>query len=168
MRAVQNKLLALFAVISAMFTYGVYSQVMSESCKYDIFPVFIGGTKGHEKVSCFAYDPTNDIIMIGGNTTSEDFAPASNEHGFLMAIDSAGNYKWGNFFYNVSYALSDIQGCVMSKDGKSLNLQGLGNSQPVLMSVNPPDGFINTYLSVEYYNRSEDLVPEYGIAGAVF
>jgi len=168
MRTVQNKLLALVAVISAMFTYGAYSQVMSESCSYDIFPVFIGGTKGHEKVSCFAYDAANDIIMIGGNTTSEDFAPASNEHGFLMAIDSAGNYKWGNFFYNVSYALSDIQGCVMSKDGKSLNLQGLGNSQPVLMSVNPPDGFINTYLSVEYYNRSEDLVPDYGIAGAVF
>jgi len=73
--------------------------------------------------------------LIGGNTTSDDFAPASNEHGFLMAIDTSGNYQWGKFFYNVSYALSDIQGCQMSSEGNSLTLIGLGNSQPVIMSI---------------------------------
>jgi hypothetical protein len=68
------------------------------------------------------------LIIIGGNTTSDDFGPTPNEHGFLMAIDTSSNLKWGNFFYNVSYALSGIEGCQMSSEGTSLSIIGHGNS----------------------------------------
>lgn len=108
------------------------------------------------------------MILIGGNTTSDDFAPASNEHGFLMAIDTDGNYKWGKFFYNVSYALSDLQGCQMSSGGSSLTIVGLGNSQPVIMSVSPGTGEIERFLSIEYKDRTDDNVPEYDVAGAIY
>jgi hypothetical protein len=162
MRALQ-KLLALFSLLSAS-AYGL----LSEQCQYDIFPVFIGGVNGGEKTSCFVYDPKTDLILIGGNTTSDDFAPASNEHGFLMAIDTLGNYKWGNFFYNVSYALSDIQGCQMSASGDTLSILGVGNSQPVLMSIKPDEGTIDTFLSIEFKDRSDDNVPEYAVAGAIY
>ena len=122
----QKKIMALFSLL-CMVSIGSCA-VLSEQCAYDIFPIFIGGDNGSEKTSCFLYDKTNDLILIGGNTTSDDFAPASNEHAFLMAIDPSGNYKWGNFFYNVSYALSDMFGCSMSKEGTTLNVVGVGNS----------------------------------------
>lgn len=163
MRALQKYLLALLSLLSVS-AYGL----LSEQCQYDIFPVFIGGINGGEKTSCFIHDVKNDLIIIGGNTTSDDFAPASNEHGFLMAIDTLGNYKWGNFFYNVSYALSDIQGCQMSASGNTLSIMGVGNSQPVLMSVDPVTGTIETFISVEFKDRSDDNVPEYAVAGAIY
>ena len=163
MRALQKYLLALFSLMTA----GAFAQ-LSEQCQYDIFPVFIGGVNGGEKTSCFVYDQKNDLILIGGNTTSDDFAPASNEHGFLMAIDTFGNYKWGNFFYNVSDALSDIQGCQMSSSGESLTILGVGNSQPVIMAVDPTSGSIDTFISIEYKDRSDDNVPDYAVAGAIY
>jgi hypothetical protein len=86
------------------------------------------GGSSNEKVGCFLYDPKNKLFIIGGNTTSDDFAPAQNNHGFLVAFDLESNWKWGNFFYNVSYALSDVTGCKMSSDGSSVILMGLGNS----------------------------------------
>lgn len=50
-------------------------------------------------------------MVMGGNTTSTNFAPAANDHAFLTGFDLNGNWKWGKFFYNVSYALSTISGC---------------------------------------------------------
>ena len=76
---------------------------------------------------CFVYDPVNQLIIVGGVTNSEDFAPAPNDHGYLFALDLYGNWKWGSFFYNVSYAVSEIDGCSLSSDGSSLSLTGLGN-----------------------------------------
>ena len=49
----------------------------SEQCSYDMFPIFFGGKNGDEKVSCFVYDEKHDLILIGGNTTSDDFAPGT-------------------------------------------------------------------------------------------
>ena len=93
------------------------------TCNYNLFPVYLGGSS-NEKIGCFLYDPKNELFIIGGNTTSEDFAPAQNNHGFLVALDLEANWKWGKFFYNVSYAVSDITGCKMSSDGSSLILLG--------------------------------------------
>jgi len=67
------------------------------------------------------------MIIVGGSTNSEDFAPAANDHGYLFALDLAGNWQWGKFYYNVSYAVSDISGCQLSSDGSSLTVFGQGN-----------------------------------------
>lgn len=73
-------------------------------------PIFVGGAS-NEYVNCLAYDPVNQMMIMGGNTTSTNFAPAANDHAFLTAFDLDGNWKWGKFFYNVSYAMSTISGC---------------------------------------------------------
>ena len=104
------------------------TRQVAASCSEDIWPVYAGGSKGSEKVTCFVYDPLNQLIIVGGVTTSEDFAPAPNEHGYLFALDLSGNWKWGNFFYNVSFAISAIDGCRLSSDGSSVSVMGLGNS----------------------------------------
>jgi hypothetical protein len=146
-------------VAMLMLAITTLGQELSEQCAYDTLPVFLGGRNGDEKISCFLYDARNDVIIVGGNTTSDDFAPAPYEHGFLMAMDTSANIKWGKFFYNVSYALSDIAGCQMSSEGNTLSVIGQGNSQPVLMSVQTGDGTIDRFMSIEYKDRTDDIVP---------
>ncbi len=68
------------------------SHLMSDTCKYKQFPVSSGGSKD-EKVSCTVYDKTNDFIIVAGNSTSEDYAPAANNHAFAYALDLDGNWE---------------------------------------------------------------------------
>ena len=56
----------------------------------------------------------------------------------------------------------------MSASGNSLSILGVGNSQPVLMSVDPSSGSIDTFISIEYKDRSDDNVPDYAVAGAIY
>jgi len=112
-------------------------------------------------VRCFVYDPINQLIIVGGVTGSEDFAPAPNDHGYMFALDLSGNWKWGNFFYNVSYAVSTIDGCQLSSDGSSLAVMGSGNSQPLLMDLNTKDGKFNRFVSIDYMYATADDVPTY-------
>ena len=105
---------------------------------------------------------------MGGNTTSTNFAPAANDHAFLTGFDLDGNWKWGKFFYNVSYALSTISGCQMSSKGSSLTLFGIANSEPVMMSVNTADASINTFLSVEYTAMTSTSVPTFNTWAAIY
>jgi hypothetical protein len=65
-------------------------------------------------VTCQVFDPVSKNIIIGGTTTSSDFGPAANEHGFLAAIDLEGNWQWGKFVYNVSNALQEVSYCKLS------------------------------------------------------
>lgn len=88
----------------------VQAQGMSDQCTYKLLPIY-GGGAGKENVNCFVYDEKNELIIFGGNTTSENFSPAANDHGYLIALDLEGNWVWGKFFYNLSYALSDVSGC---------------------------------------------------------
>lgn len=44
----------------------------------------------------------------------------------------------------------------------------MGNSEPVLMDINPATGAINKYISVEYYLTSATVVPVYKTFGAAF
>jgi len=127
------------------------------SCTKDLYPVYAGGTQ-REYVNCFLFDPTSELLIVGGNTTSDDFAPAANDHGYLYALDLDGNWAWGKFFYNVSYAVSDISGCQLSSDGKSMTILAMGNSAPVIMDMNTADGIINKYISLEYIETSSDVV----------
>jgi len=105
--------LSVQAMILALAGIGLLASSQAKltpQCEYNIFPIYAGGTS-NEHINCFAYDPSSELILVGGNTTSSDFAPAANDHGFLFAIDTSGNWKWGKFFYNVSYAISDVSGC---------------------------------------------------------
>lgn len=86
----------------------------------------------------------------------------------MFAIDILGNWKWGKFFYNVSYAVSDVSGCQMSSDGKSMSIFGMGNSQPIVMDINTETGSINRFISIEYFGTSEDVVPAYKTWGALY
>ena len=101
----QYVLLALALLLSLL------TPQVQASCEDSYFPIYAGGSTGNEDVRCFIYDPKSELIIVGGVTDSHDFAPASNEHGYLFALDLDGNWKWGSFFYNVSYAVSSIDGC---------------------------------------------------------
>ena len=111
---------------------------LSSSCKEKLFPVTSGGSKD-EKVSCTFHDKVNDLIIVAGNSTSEDYAPAANEHAFIYAVDLQGNWKWGKFYYNVSYAVSTISGCSMDDEGH-LMAMAVGDSKPIVMEIDLTDG----------------------------
>lgn len=105
---------------------------------------------------------------MGGVSNSEDFAPAPNDHGYMFALDLSGNWMWGSFFYNVSYAVSQIDGCQLSSDGTTLAIMGVGNSQPLLMDMNTKDGTFNKFISLEYTEKSDTVVPTYETYGAIY
>ena len=140
---------------------------LSDVCKWKLFPIFAGGTS-KEHVNCFIYDPNTELIIVGGNTTSEDFAPAANDHGFMYAIDLEGNWQWGKFFYNVSYAVSDISGCQLNSDRSSLTIFGMGNSQPLLIDMDTTDGSIEKFMSFDHTLASDDNVPTYKTYGGLY
>ena len=145
------------AALLVFFTAAAFAQdkTLSPVCEYKTYPIFAGGTS-NEYVNCFIYDEEQDFILVGGNTTSEDFAPAANDHAYLYAVDLAGNWQWGKFFYNVSYAVSDISGCQWSSDKKSISIFGMGNGQPLLMDLNPQDASIGSFISFEWTATTEE------------
>ena len=167
---VQQLMLALVALLGFVMYdngnfggFGVHAQTPNQgmpTCEYNKFPIYYGGSS-NEKVGCFIYDPKTEYFIIGGNTTSEDFAPAQNNHGFLIAVDLDANWQWGKFFYNMSYAVSEISGCRMSSDGSSLSLMGQGNSLPLYMEVKTDDGSVLNFISIFWYAASDVVVPVY-------
>ena len=84
--------------------------ILIRAQKDDLFPVFSGGS-GHEYVNCVTFDKTNEIIVVGGNTTSSDFGPSNTYHGFLYGLDLFGNFRWGKYFYTQDAEVVDITGC---------------------------------------------------------
>lgn len=56
---------------------------------------------------------------------------------------------WGNFFYNVSYAVSDITGCKLSSKNSYITVLGKANSKPIVMILNKIDGSINKFVTIE-------------------
>ena len=164
MRKVDQLLLALFALFGLTLAQPITSD---NNWEHGLYPIYAGGTKD-EKINCFLLDEANGLVIVGGNTTSSDFAPAANDHGFLFALDLEGNWMWSKFIYNVSYAVSDISGCQLNSDGASMTVLGMGNSAPVIMDINTSDGIINKYISLEYIETSSDVVPEYQMYGAIY
>jgi len=75
-----------------------------------MWPVRMGGL-GDERVTCFFHDYHTGSFIVGGITNSNDFAPAASDHAFLISLDNLGNMRWGNFFYESSYAMSALKGC---------------------------------------------------------
>ena len=78
----------------------------------------------------------NSLIIVAGNTTSDDFAPAANDHGFVYAVDFSGNWVWGKFYYNQSYAVQTISGCQLDAKNRLIiygtNIHGLNMFNPVI------------------------------------
>ena len=59
----------------------------------------VGGSRD-DVASCVVHDPINELIIVGGTTQSNDFGPSNIDHGFLYAINYAGDWTWGNYFRN--------------------------------------------------------------------
>lgn len=138
---------------------------MSSVCKEKLFPVSSGGSKD-EKVSCTMNFPEHELVLVAGNTTSEDYAPAASDHAFLYAVDYEGNWQWGKFFYNVSFAVATISGCTVDENGNAVFL-GMGNSVPIIMEVNPTDGAVLKFMSLEKIGTTSTLMPWYATYGAI-
>jgi hypothetical protein len=109
-----------------------------------MWPIFSGGSS-RDLVNCFAYHEESGLLLVGGNTTSADFAPAANDHGYIYALDLDGNFMWGRFFYNVSYAISDVSGCQIASDGSSLAVLAMGKSVPVVMEMEITKGTTKSF-----------------------
>ena len=104
---------------------------------------------------------------MAGQTNSNDFAPAQNDHGYIYALDANGNWMWGNFFYNVSYAVSTITGCKMSSANSYVTVFGLANSLPIIMLLNKADGSINTFLTITTV-QSYTTTPSFKTSGGFY
>jgi len=139
---------------------------MTTECKERLFPITSGGSKD-EMVSCTLYDKANKQIIVAGNSTSEDYAPAANDHAFAYAVDLEGNWMWGKFFYNVSFAVSTISGCHLDANNKLVFL-ATGDSMPVIMEVNPKDGIIEKFMSLEKIGTGSDNQPWFKTFGAIY
>lgn len=135
-------------------------------CNYKMFPVFAGGNKD-EYVYTMEFDYSQNYILVGGKTQSSNFAPAENDHGFVYALDMNGNWMWGNFFYNVSYAVADIQGIHMSSQNTYVNVLGQANSKPIIMTLGKTDGQIKQFLTIEPV-ATQTSVPTYYILGGIY
>ena len=96
--------------------------VLAEKCNsdFDLYPVYAGGS-GQEFVNCMVHDELNELMILGGNTTSNDFGlydpQSADSSGFLYALDYSGNWMWGIQFSNLTNSIADITGCRMSSDG---------------------------------------------------
>ena len=98
-----KKLSALLILLAA--SQSLVSGFKNDACNYKMFPIFAGGSKD-EEVRSMNVDPETNYIFVGGRTESSNFAPAENPHGYVYAVSAEGNWMWGQFFYNVSYAVS--------------------------------------------------------------
>ena len=83
------------------------------------------GGNGDDTVNCMAYDRSNKLVIVGGNTASSDFGPAQSARGFMYALDQYGEMEWSFTYSNKSSSLSSITGCQMSEDGENLIVLGV-------------------------------------------
>lgn len=88
----------------------------------------------------------------------------------MYAIDMDGNWQWGKYFSNNSHTVGTISGCYKNSKGKAV-LLGLGHFLPVIMEVNPMDGEVEKFMSLEKigtkYRELVDM-PKYFTFGAIY
>jgi hypothetical protein len=160
-------LLCVFSYASAQVTIETNGwDGLSQDCKEKIFPLSSGGGKD-EFVSCTVFDEKNQQIIVAGNSTSEDYAPAANEHAFVYAVDMQGNWKWGKFYYNVSYAVSTISGCSMDDNGY-LMAMAIGDSKPIVMEIDLTDGKVEKFISFEKLGGDDKSLPLFYTATGIY
>jgi hypothetical protein len=126
----------------------------------------IGGAKD-EFITCVIDDKVNNQIVVTGNSTSENFVPAANDHAFAFAVDYDGNWKWGKFFYNVSFAMSTISGCHLNSENRLVML-GSGDSVPVIMELELVTAQVHKFVSLEKIGSSSSNQPWYKTYNAIY
>jgi hypothetical protein len=89
------------------------------------------------------------MIYVGGVTESSNFAPAENPHGYVYAVSQDGDWMWGQFFYNVSYAVQSIDGILFSQNNNVLNCLGMANNKPIVMNLNKQKGQIQKFYTLD-------------------
>ena len=112
--------------------------VQSDICLRNTFPVMSGGSKD-ETMKCLVFDEVNEQIIVGGSTLSNDYGPSLSQTGFMYAVDLAGNWRWGNYYFSSS-AITDITGCSLSTDKQQTVVMGISLGKPVLLTLNNVDG----------------------------
>ena len=70
------------------------------------------------------YDPTTELIIVGGTTRSSDFGPANSAYGFLFAVDLQGDWVWGNYFQNFTSGVREVTACDLSTNGAEIVVMG--------------------------------------------
>jgi hypothetical protein len=139
---------AKLALSLLMLASSASAAINNTACAYKMFPIFAGGAK-QEDVYTLEVDPVTSNIFVGGRTQSSNFAPAENPHGYVYAISPEGNWLWGQFFYNVSYAVSSIDGIRLSQNGTYLNILGQANNKPIIMNLNKAKGQIQKFYTLD-------------------
>jgi hypothetical protein len=64
-------------------------------------------------------------------------------------MDLNANWIWGNFFYNVSYAVSEVDGIQMTSLNSYVTVFGQANSKPIVMTLSKTDGSIRSFFTVD-------------------
>jgi hypothetical protein len=82
-----GKFIALLTIMLASYQV----KAFTDQCTYKQLPIFVGGASD-EHVNCLVFDPATQMVIMGGNTTSVNFAPAGNDHAFLIGVDYFGNW----------------------------------------------------------------------------
>ena len=131
-----------------MLAFLLLSTGLASTCEDKIFPIFAGGSS-NEFVNCFEYDPATELIIVGGNTTSPDFGPTTEPHGFIYALDLTGNWMWGNYILNGANEITDVSACHMSSDRSTVSVFAIGDSKPVVMEIDTRTGNVITFISLE-------------------
>lgn len=72
----------------------------------------------------------------------------------MYALDLDGNWMWGNFFYNVSYAVSDVTACHLSSKESYVTVLGIANAKPIAMFLNKNEGNILKFVTLDYYDST--------------
>lgn len=74
---------------------------------------------------------------------------------------------WGKFFYNVSFAISTISGCYLDDNGMA-HFLGIGNSMPIIMTLDPKDGSVKAYMNIDKIGATATSMPWYATYGAIY
>lgn len=137
------------ALIATALLASTASAVLNNTaCQYKMFPIFAGGIKTEDVLSV-EVDPVSQYIFVGGKTDSSNFAPAENPHGYIYAVSPMGDWMWGQFFYNVSYAVSRVEGIIMSSNNTYVTCLGQANNKPIVMNLNKQKGQINKFYTID-------------------
>jgi hypothetical protein len=160
------RILSLVLLLLAIGLYQSSATINNDLCTYKKFPIFAGGNK-NEYANIIEFDPTTEYILVGGRTQSANFAPAENDHGFVYATDLNGNWMWGNFFYNVSYCVSNIGGLAMSSLNSYITVSGQSNGKPIIMNLGKTDGQIQKFITIEPVSTNQATQPQYVVSSAV-
>jgi hypothetical protein len=75
---------------------------------------------------------------------------------------------WGQFFYNVSYCVSDIGGVAMSSKNSFITALGVSNGKPIIMNIGKTDGQIQKFITIEPVSSTGSTAPQYSVKSAIY